>query len=526
MKSLTGMFVLFAAALLIALVIGCEEAKDPFTAKNISPVIADFRFKPDPTLQNIRTDSLKYRRGVSYLLHLEYQDPEFSNAPNRTLQARFKFLSGSGKIRNELFKKPSADSLAFAEAPASFNGDLFFTPDSAGIVSIELGLSDGVKESFARLTPSAIFFSNLLPIPSFAFRFLQSNNPYRLECNPANSQDRDGQIVTAIWNFGDNTSPVTVQGKTTVTHDYPRSGQYLVRLQMVDDDGAIASIEQFVTTVNQAPTAALSVTCVSANCQIGPQPADISGSAPLQMKYDAGGSVDPDGTIASYLIDFGDGETAQNDSGSHTYIADGNYNVVLTVRDNLGLAQTTTRRVEVNTPPIAKLKVTPTQGSFPLNCTIDATESFDPFGGDLSYQIFIDDQLRYTQDSVVHVFDIPKVPAYLIRLEVTSQRNQLRAVANQAVFVTNTPPIANFTYTPLNPQPTVQITFTSTSTDPDPTDAITNYRWIWGDGSEDAGSNLRSVVHSYNISRTYLVKLIVTDRFNGVGEKEISLEVR
>jgi len=525
MKRFAWYLIFTVGALFVVFMVACEKLEDPFSAKNVSPIIRDFRFQQDPGTPNIRSDSLKFKPGKAYALLLEYEDPEFQKA-NRTLRARFKFISGSGKIRHQAFKKPSADSLTFAEVPATFKDNLFFTPDSAGIVIIEFGLSDGVKESVARLDPSAKFFNNLAPIPSFTTRFLQQNNPYRIECNPASSVDRDGEIITAIWRFGDNTPPVTVQGKTIITHDYPLSGQYLVRLQMIDNDGAIGSREQFVTTLNQAPQAALSVSCLSADCQVGPQPAtDISGSAPLQIKYDAGGSLDPDGSVASYLINFGDGETAQNDSGSHTYISDGIDTVKLTVTDNLGLATTTRRIVTVATPPIAKLKVTPTQGSFPLPCTIDADSSRDPFGGALSYQIFIDDQLRYTQSKVTHVFDIPKVSAYLIRLEVANQRNQLRSIANEAVFVNNTPPVADFTYTPPNPQATVQIRFTSTSFDPNPTDTITNYRWNWGDGApEEAGSDLSTAVHSYAAGE-YTVTLIVTDRFNGTGEKKMLVKV-
>ena len=189
----------------------------------------------------------------------------------------------------------------------------------------------------------------------------------------------------------------------------------------------------------------------------------------------------------------------------------------------MGLADTTFREVQVTTPPIALLTITPKQGAFPLIATIDASHSVDPFGGDLKYRIYIDGELKYTQSKVVHVFETPKSSAYLVRLEVESQRNGMSSSTTESVFVTNTPPVADFTYTPQNPQPTVEITFTSTSTDPDSTDAITNYHWIWGDGSEDSGSSLRSIIHKYSISRTYLVKLEVTDRF---GSKEVQIEVK
>lgn len=258
----------------------------------------------------------------------------------------------------------------------------------------------------------------------------------------------------------------------------------------------------------------------------------VAGEAPLEIQYKADDSFDPDGIIASYNIAFGDGNSSQQKSGTHTYTRDGSYNLVLTVRDNFGLVDTTMRRIQVATPPTASLVVTPKQGAFPLRVTIDASGSNYPFGGELTYNISILNQgtqvgTPYTQSKVTHIFTEPRDTPYLIRLEVAvSGRTDLRAVASEEVMVTNTRPKADFTYTPLDPQATVQITFTSTSFDPDSTDRITNYVWDWGDGSRNSGSDLRSVVHSYNISRTYRVKLTVTDRFGATGEIEKDIVVR
>ncbi len=507
-KSFLGWMILSAALLYLG---SCDSRKNPFSAKNVPPAITDFAFKPDPSLQNIESDSLKYKAGESYPLHLEYEDPEFADTETGVMEARFQFLNGSGTISHEKFQPISADGLTF-KVPGKFSGDLLFVPDTSGRVRLKLQISDGVKDSGESIA-SAFFFENLPPIPFFTVRALTQVNPYRIEFDPANSVDRDGQIKKFIWSFGDNSAPDTVLTNSVIVHEYEFAGQYRVRLQAIDDEGKTDTFERLVTTNNQAPVAALRIT---------PQ----SGKAPLEVDYNAGGSFDPDGNIASYQISFDDGETAQNVFGKHTYAQDGTYRVLLTVRDNLGLADTTVRVVEVSTPPIAKLKVEPKQGKFPLSVMIDASESRDPFGGTLLYEIFIDGQLRYTQSKVTHIFDEPKTSAYLIRLEVESSRTGRRSSANEAVFVTNTPPIADFTFSPKNPQPTVVITFTSTSFDPDSTDAITNYRWIWGDGQEDSGANLRSITHSYNVSRKYLVTLVVTDRFDGTAKKETEIEVK
>src|SRR5918996_1559744 len=76
-------------------------------------------------------------------------------------------------------------------------------------------------------------------------------------------------------------------------------------------------------TPDQAPQAAFGAT-----------PA-MAGSA---SSFDASASTDEDGTVASYVWDFGDGhsDTTGAPAASHTYAAPGTYTVTLTVTDNEG----------------------------------------------------------------------------------------------------------------------------------------------------------------------------------------------
>lgn len=79
-----------------------------------------------------------------------------------------------------------------------------------------------------------------------------------------------------------------------------------------------------LTAGNQPPAA-----------RIAAQPA--SGPAPLTVHFDGSASSDPDGTIVSYLWNFGDGSAAgQGAQVDHTYSAPGNFTVTLTVTDNQG----------------------------------------------------------------------------------------------------------------------------------------------------------------------------------------------
>jgi probable HAF family extracellular repeat protein len=73
-----------------------------------------------------------------------------------------------------------------------------------------------------------------------------------------------------------------------------------------------------------------------------------SGKAPLAVAFGGDGSVDPDGVIASYSWDFGDGSGRSTEANpTYTYTTAGNYIAVLTVTDDGGLSATATLDINV-----------------------------------------------------------------------------------------------------------------------------------------------------------------------------------
>ena len=60
------------------------------------------------------------------------------------------------------------------------------------------------------------------------------------------------------------------------------------------------------------------------------------GRAPFTVEFDGGPSQDPDGSIATYAWDFGDGATRRGRRVSHTYSSPGRYFATLTVTDDDG----------------------------------------------------------------------------------------------------------------------------------------------------------------------------------------------
>ena len=135
-------------------------------------------------------------------------------------------------------------------------------------------------------------------------------------------------------------------------------GTYRVTLQVWDVP--IAGVERSGTTtwdvkVNRAPTATFTAT-----------PSGVAGlSTPIT--FNAAGSSDADGGIASYTWDFGDGSPPRvvlNSAGTSTsytyssYPASGQtYTVTLRVTDINGGQTQTTRTVTVNRPPSVELNV-------------------------------------------------------------------------------------------------------------------------------------------------------------------------
>ncbi len=96
--------------------------------------------------------------------------------------------------------------------------------------------------------------------------------------------------------------------------------------------------------------------------------------APVTVQFDAS---DPDGDIKTYAWDFGDGNTGEGQQVEHTYTDAGEYKVKLTVTDNKGATNTTTKTVEIgsNSAPVAKNKELSTVQDVTIDITLEATDA-------------------------------------------------------------------------------------------------------------------------------------------------------
>ena len=148
------------------------------------------------------------------------------------------------------------------------------------------------------------------------------------------SSDSDGTIASHSWDWGDGTPAGSGQ---TASHTYAAAGTYTITLTVTDDAGGSDTATDTVTVApaNQAPVAAFTASPTN-----------------LSAQFDASTSADADGSVVAWAWDFGDGTSSTlGPTVSHSYLVPGTYSVGLTVTDDDGATNATTRSVTVAYPP-------------------------------------------------------------------------------------------------------------------------------------------------------------------------------
>lgn len=147
--------------------------------------------------------------------------------------------------------------------------------------------------------------------------------------------DTDGDTIT--YSLINKPNGMNISSSTGVITWTPEtSGNYNVTVNA--SDGDLSDTQSFIITVtetpNQSPTASF-----TANPTLG--------VAPLEVTFNASNSSDLDGSIINYAWDFKDGNTGNGQIINHTFSSIGSYNVELTVTDNEGATDSTTKTITV-----------------------------------------------------------------------------------------------------------------------------------------------------------------------------------
>lgn len=298
---------------------------------------------------------------------------------------------------------------------------------------------------------------------------------------------------------------------------------------------------------NQAPTAVINV---------DPQ----SGEAPLAVTLDGSSSSDPDGEIVSYRWTI-DGPTpgGVSETLNRQFQTAGDYEVELTVRDDDGDTDTTSKTISVssrlpssdsdddspgsiigddeegsaedsdesssgdsgsgsNEKPSADIEPSRTSGTAPVSVEFDASGSSDPDGSIEEYEWDIEGQEDADGQTVSREFTEPG--SYEVELTVTDDDGE--QASTSVTIEVNAPPTASASADPPSGDAPLNVDFDgSDSSDPD--GEIVEYRWEI-EGPTPGGTG-ETITRRFQTRGTYDVTLTVTDDDGATDSTTITVEV-
>ena len=217
------------------------------------------------------------------------------------------------------------------------------------------------------------------------------------------------------------------------------------------------------------------------------------------------------GSVTTWSWDFGDGATSNEREPFHTYANIGTYNVTLTVSGPLG-TDTKTKKITIsNAIPTASFIYGP-NNPFQGHAIQFTDQSVDADGSIVNWTWdFGDGNISYEKNPT-HAYTINGT--YVVTLTVRDNdgatKSTQRVITVNAVGV-NTPPVANFVYSPSSPHAGSKVTFDASSSYDDD-GLIELYSWDWdSDGTYEEHSTKPTAFHTWYEEGEYMVTLRVQD---------------
>ena len=228
-----------------------------------------------------------------------------------------------------------------------------YTPNNepGGLWSLTVAAADSASPANSGKATKTIQLQDQLPVASFTFTSGTIYVSQLVSFNGTASYDPDGTIVSYAWYFGDGS---TGSGATP-SHAYSLLGTYSVKLNVTDNSGS--TMISTSTIIVTARSITLSLTQSSTSPASG-QAVTVTISA-----------LDPDGTITTTTVDWGDGTTDSIQGAAttdgHIYTLTGGtakiFTVTVTIHDSNGGVKAATSNPITVTPAQSSSNV-----SFPL----------------------------------------------------------------------------------------------------------------------------------------------------------------
>ncbi len=350
----------------------------------------------------------------------------------------------------------------------------------------------GAPSMTNKMSASAqITIPNQPPVAALSVTPTSGTAPVTVTASTAASTDVDGTIASSSINFGDGSAAVA---GPSASHIYSAAGTYMITATVTDNLGASSSTSTTVslTSANLPPIASLSVSPTTAY-------------GPVTVSASTAGSSDPDGTVVSSTIDFGDGTSAPGPAASHTYSAAGSYTVVATVTDNSGASSSTSASITVKAPEVIVSSPTSSSTSSPIHVVATGFSGFTV----TAMQIYLDGTLVYQVSAAsldTTIAAASGTHSMTVKGWDSGGRNFSKSMS-LSVTSPNQPPVAALSLNSTSLLVGGSVT-ASTISSSDPDGSIVSSQIDFGDGTVLSGT---SVTHQFKIAGTFTVKATVTD---------------
>jgi len=359
----------------------------------------------------------------------------------------------------------------------------------------------------------------LLEVPPVAsFIFAPATPTTGMTINfTSTSFDPDGTIIGWQWNLGDGT---IISGRIpTTTHVYTNNATYTVSLLVVDNGNMTASTSKQITiAIDEFPVANFTF------APLNPVPGQ-------SVTFTPSGSFDPDGFIVRYNWTFSDFTTIitlNNTSVHHAFAKAGSYYVLLTVTDNANLKGFTSTTIIVgpaaDEPPIPSFTFTPVNATVGQIVMFNGSTSSDPDGEIVLWQWTFGDGQFFQNASAIAFHSYSNPGSYVVSLAVRDSGNQTASTSQlvQILPKPDIPPVAQFSFPPVNPRVGVTVFFDGSSSH-DSDGFITSFFWSFGDNSTQFGGSFAQ--HTYFTAGNYTVSLTVIDNAGLTGTASTRITV-
>lgn len=338
------------------------------------------------------------------------------------------------------------------------------------------------------------------------------------------------RIISYVWNFGDGETGTGVKVSHAYKNKGKENGQFIAALAL-----HLLEKDTGKTFKNEDYKVIISIANVKTSAIFSATPE--KGSAPLEVKFDASESSDPDGEIVAYEWDFD--EDGQFDDGagkeaSYTFEKSGTFKVSLRIVDNSGDSATAEKNIEISDAFSLQARISvqaESNGKLLVNKSylFDAGKSSSPDSTITKYEWnFGDGTSPKKSKTVSYAYKTEGV--YEITLKVTDDKNTT-ATKMQKITVGNPSqiPRASIETTPKKdkkgvsgPAPFTVAFDASSSTDAD--DNIVEYRWDFeSDGTDDKFGAVTE--NTFEKEGTYETTLVVEDADGNTSQQKITITV-